>query len=187
MAHGLQEHGTPAGAGDQQTAQTAREWVKERIQLVTDADEESLSGEYDALRDVDAYELADMHDAQKDRADRAEESVHTLKVNLKAREDERQKLQAERDQLHLDNGALRATIEARTAERDAAIAERDRLREAIENEPELPGDMPDELWAPLQALDRKGMELFLQWSVKQIKANILARAAINQTNNTNEK
>lgn len=67
---------------------------------------------------------------------------------------------------------------ARTLEREltAARAELAALRAAIQNEPELPGDMPDAVWIALQGFSRAQMQAFLKGSVKRIKANILARA-----------
>ena len=50
----------------------------------------------------------------------------------------------------------------------------ERLRKAIEDEPELPGEMPDEMWNAMNG-NREQTTLFMQFIVKTTKRNILAR------------
>ena len=50
------------------------------------------------------------------------------------------------------------------------------VRAAIEREPELPGDMPDEMWEAIRN-DRDAMRQALVIAVKETKANIKNRLA----------
>ena len=81
--------------------------------------------------------------------------------------------------------ALEAQVKALTAERDAqAEAVRD-IVAAIKNEPELPGLMPDEMWAMLNG-NRDVTQLALvravqatkEGIIKNAKNNPIARAAV---------
>ncbi len=145
LGHYLQENAIPkcgdcgmchegpcegTGGGDQQTAQTAREWVQNRLFYENQVQPQEALGDF--LSESDANELADMHDAQRARADRAEARVRELTAQngveyIKTVNAERKnkRLLAERDQLRATVEALRneavawsCTIEARTAERD---------------------------------------------------------------------
>lgn len=51
------------------------------------------------------------------------------------------------------------------------------IRDAIESEPELPGDMPYELFYEVRQLDHKGLEAFLRSTVRGVKHNILTKVA----------
>ncbi len=72
---------------------------------------------------------------------------------------------------------------AQRLERELAAAERavERLLKAIQDEPELPGDMPEGVWVSLQGFSYSQMQAFLRGSVRKIKENILARAALAET------
>ena len=61
-------------------------------------------------------------------------------------------------------------------ERDALKAEVERLREAIANELELPGGMPDEMWDAIKG-DRDATEEGMRIVVRRTKQGILDAAA----------
>jgi len=66
---------------------------------------------------------------------------------------------------------------AAAEERDAARAEAERLRGAIESEPALPDDMPEDMFAAFRTMDREEMEEALRMLVRLTKKCILERAA----------
>lgn len=56
----------------------------------------------------------------------------------------------------------------------ATRRERERCCEAVREEPELPGDMPDEMWDAIRN-DRDAMAAALRITVQQTKQGILSR------------
>jgi hypothetical protein len=54
---------------------------------------------------------------------------------------------------------------------------RSKVLAAVEAEPELPGDMPDEMWEELQTMDREEMVTALRIVVRQTKDGIRDRIA----------
>lgn len=63
-------------------------------------------------------------------------------------------------------------IFAATAE--STRLERDRCLRAVDDEPDLPGDMPDEMWTAI-AGDRDAIQQVLRIAVRQTKAGIRER------------
>lgn len=57
---------------------------------------------------------------------------------------------------------------------EATRIERERCLQAVKDEPELPGDMPDEMWATI-AGDRDAITEALRVAVRQTKAGIRER------------
>lgn len=57
---------------------------------------------------------------------------------------------------------------------EATRIERERCLKAVEDEPELPGDMPDEMWVAI-AGDRDAMAEAMRIVARQTKAGILDR------------
>lgn len=68
-----------------------------------------------------------------------------------------------------------AEIRRLTASLAAMERERDAWREAVKNEPELPGEMPDEMWLAING-DREATQKALQLSVSLTKQNIALAA-----------
>jgi hypothetical protein len=124
------DHALVTGGGDQQTA---REWVQKRLQIM----EDDAGNLIKTLTESASIDLVAMHHAQKDRADRAEQtaSIWQGRYNdaMRAKTNEmlaRRQAEAERDRLMLEIGAWRATVEAREAE---VRKLREALEEAQEN------------------------------------------------------
>lgn len=57
-----------------------------------------------------------------------------------------------------------------------AQADATRLRGAIENEPEMPGEMPEEMYRTVMGLDKEGLAEWCRIIVRQTKANMLTQA-----------
>lgn len=61
---------------------------------------------------------------------------------------------------------------------DTAILLEDAIK-AVEDEPELPGQMPDEMWAMING-DRDAIEELLRITVRQTKSGIIERLTPNK-------
>lgn len=61
---------------------------------------------------------------------------------------------------------------------DTAILLEDAIK-AVEDEPELPGRMPDEMWAMING-DRDAIEELLRITVRQTKSGIIERLTPNK-------
>lgn len=58
---------------------------------------------------------------------------------------------------------------------DAARVERERCLRAVDQEPELPGDMPDAMWAAIREASRDDMTEMLRIVVRETKSSIRER------------
>lgn len=89
--------------------------------------------------------------------------------------DDRRRLLAALEVAQRDLKSVDELLVGRTCELDAALAENARLRElvlaAVEAEPELPGEMPDTVWAAT----REDAERTLRATVRATKRNIADR------------
>lgn len=87
----------------------------------------------------------------------------------------------------LDRYSMRLVARAPTLL--AAASEGERLREVVKTEPELPGDMPSEMWAAIrdamldsdEAAAREAFTEILRSCVRCTKASILERAALTES------
>lgn len=69
---------------------------------------------------------------------------------------------------------------------DALVAENERLTKAINDEPDLPGGMPDEMWQVIHN-DRDAMQELLRITVRLTKDGIKRRAALEPVTHKEEK
>ena len=105
------------------------------------------------------------------RAEKAEAELEQYHATIDVLEQTRHELTGERNKLKvaIDMGARAEN------ERDAALREVKVLRQAIADEPEYPGDMPDEMWDELRN-NRDTMIEALRLTAKLTKEGITARA-----------
>ncbi len=166
--------------GDQQTAQTAREWLDAQSAQAGGASKEAEPWIGYAIQLADRADRAEAElrgaddEAKRWKASaiRAEAAFNAEVLAHRGTCDRCANLETERDALRTEIGAWRCTVEARTAERDAAIKTLRQLSKL--------GTGPCGGGGSLDQYSQGRMEA-------EEKVRKIARAALNQTNNTNEQ